>query len=194
MNSWTLRFDMEKNPLPLNGSRGQTAAARRWRSRWTAAIRNRTITAATDAGIPLLGTCQARLTWYVRTAHRRDVDNLALLEKAMFDGLVRAGVVPDDTPDLMTKHRAEIVQVDPKEHAEAWFELWVAPRPTIDDIRALAADLGLELQPWQQRIAEQLLAGGTLTIPSPAAQHAKSKRDFERMLRTIASITEGTHP
>ncbi|WP_367147190.1 hypothetical protein AB0870_08210 [Microbacterium proteolyticum] len=34
-----------------------------------------------------------------------------LLEKPLFDGLVRAGVVEDDSPEFMTKPRAQIVHV-----------------------------------------------------------------------------------
>lgn len=163
MTEWTLEYFMEKNPLPANGSRGQSAGARQARSRWVKTIRNRTIAKVEEAGIPPLELCQVRLTWFVTTKRTRDVDNLAALEKPMFDGLVRAGVVADDKPELMRKHRAEIIHVTTAEAAPhggtAWFELWVAPweRPrTIDE---LAKQLDIELLPWQRDFANAVLAG-----------------------------------
>lgn len=58
-----------------------------------------------------MGRCEATLVWWVADRRKRDVDNLALLEKPMFDGLVMAQLVPDDTPEFMLKPRAEIHQV-----------------------------------------------------------------------------------
>lgn len=53
--------------------------------------------------IPYLGKCRVTLTWFVNTKHRRDADNVVPTLKAMCDGLVDAGIVTDDTPDLMVK-------------------------------------------------------------------------------------------
>lgn len=58
---------------------------------------------AREARIPALGRCAVELTWLVNTRVRRDVENIVPTFKAMCDGLVRYGVVADDTPDLMTK-------------------------------------------------------------------------------------------
>lgn len=44
-----------------------------------------------------------QLVWTVRDHRRRDEDNTYPTFKAMCDGLVDAGVVPDDTPQFMTK-------------------------------------------------------------------------------------------
>lgn len=119
---WVLFFPYAKAPLTLNGSRGNHYTKNQWVKR----IRNETIAYARQAGIPSLERAQARLTWYVLTDRRRDVDNLAPVEKVMFDGLVRAGIVRDDTPDLLHKHRPVIQPVDPMTHREAWMELWVS--------------------------------------------------------------------
>lgn len=106
--TWLLRFDYAKNPLPMNGSkgnwRGKAATTRRIR------IRAEYI-AAQLAQIPPLGRIEAQLTHYVATTRTRDTDNYGLLEKPLFDGLVRAGVVEDDNPELMLKPRAQIVHV-----------------------------------------------------------------------------------
>ncbi|MGN6693889.1 MAG: hypothetical protein ACTHN0_06895, partial [Aquihabitans sp.] len=49
-----------------------------------------------------------QLTWWVKDNRTRDADNLAEFEKRLFDGLVDAGVVDDDKPELMDKPRGVI--------------------------------------------------------------------------------------
>ncbi len=44
-----------------------------------------------------------QLVWVVTDKRRRDSDNTYPTFKAMCDGLVDAGIVPDDTPEYMTK-------------------------------------------------------------------------------------------
>lgn len=103
-DTWILRFGWTTNPLPLNGSRGG------WRAHSRAAknVREAALYTARFAKIPPLGRCTAQLTWWVDTIRVRDVDNLADLEKRLFDALVLAGVVDDDRPELMDKPRAVI--------------------------------------------------------------------------------------
>jgi Holliday junction resolvase RusA-like endonuclease len=47
---------------------------------------------------------EVTLTWFVKDKRRRDADNLVPTLKALCDGLVDAGIVPDDTPEYMVKH------------------------------------------------------------------------------------------
>lgn len=111
-NTWLLRFDHATNPLPMNGSKGN------WRGKAATTKRIRTrceYVAAQLAQIPSLGRVEAQLTHYVETRRTRDLDNYGLLEKPLFDGLVRAGVVDDDAPELMVKPRAQIVHVHDSE-------------------------------------------------------------------------------
>lgn len=54
--------------------------------------------------IPYLGRCDVSLTWIVANKRRRDVDNIVPTYKVACDALVLAGIVSDDTPDLMVKH------------------------------------------------------------------------------------------
>lgn len=106
---WILHFAWPTNPLPMNGSRGAS-----WRpaARKRAAVRNHVFQMATFAKIPPLGRCRAQVQWWVTsTAKTRDPDNLALLEKPMFDALVDAGIVADDRPELMEKPRAVILPI-----------------------------------------------------------------------------------
>jgi len=118
-SEWTLYFPYATNPLSLNGPRGRHYLKNQWVKR----VRNETIAYIRQAGIPPLGRARAGLIWFVLTSNRRDVDNLAPLEKVMFDAMVRAGLVPDDTPDLLEKLRPQIVTVDRMTHREAWMEL-----------------------------------------------------------------------
>lgn len=63
------------------------------------------------------------LEWRVFTKHRRDVDNIVPTLKALCDGLVDAGVVPDDTPDYMTKTMPEIRHVTDRAHVGLWLTI-----------------------------------------------------------------------
>ena len=49
------------------------------------------------------------MTWYVGDRRRRDSDNAVSTLKPLADGLVDAGVVPDDTPEYMDKRMPQIV-------------------------------------------------------------------------------------
>lgn len=49
-----------------------------------------------------------RLEYVPADRRRRDADNLVPTLKAICDGLVDAGLVPDDTPEFMEKHMPTI--------------------------------------------------------------------------------------
>lgn len=74
-----------------------------WRKRADLTAQIRTMTMLNARHIPPMGRCEVALTWYVTDRRRRDVDNLVPTLKAMCDGLVDAGIVPDDIPTLMVK-------------------------------------------------------------------------------------------
>lgn len=74
------------------------------RARLTADVRNATALLARQAGVPAMGRCEVTLVWTVTDKRRRDTDNLYPTLKAACDGLVDAGIVPDDTPEFMVKH------------------------------------------------------------------------------------------
>lgn len=92
------RLDWTRPPLTEN---------QRW-SHWAA--RNRVvqdvrITARLLArGLRDSGRVEVTLTWVVADRRKRDADNVVPTLKALADGLVDAGVVPDDTPEFMVKH------------------------------------------------------------------------------------------
>lgn len=104
-DTWILHFRYATNPLPMNGSRGHRIK----RASDGKSIRLQSKYCAKQlAGIPALGRCRAQLTWWVKDHITRDPDNLAEFEKRLFDGLVDAGVVADDKPQLMDKPRGLI--------------------------------------------------------------------------------------
>lgn len=110
---------LEKNPLSLN-SRDHWAKKAKHTKTW------RAFAAQMAHRYPELAACDVTLTWFVTTTHRRDEDNLYPLLKALCDGLVDAGVVRDDTPDLMGK--ACRIERAPAGTKRAYMELKVASR------------------------------------------------------------------
>jgi hypothetical protein len=53
---------------------------------------------------PPVERVEVLMTWTVKDRRRRDAENPVATLKALCDGLVDAGIVPDDTPQYMTKH------------------------------------------------------------------------------------------
>ena len=104
-----LRFDWPNPPLTANQRMHHMMLANITRQIRTAA-------AWTAKRIPALGRCDVTLTWHVTDHRRRDADNIVPTLKALCDGLVDAGVVTDDTPDLMVKHMP-VILFDPTEKA-----------------------------------------------------------------------------
>jgi len=97
-----IRFDYTSPPLTAN-------QRMHWRKKAEITKTVRAVTALKAARIPALGKCRVTLTWVVTTKRRRDADNIVPTLKAMCDGLVDAGIVADDTPDLMEKVMPVIV-------------------------------------------------------------------------------------
>jgi crossover junction endodeoxyribonuclease RusA len=60
-------------------------------------------------GLTAPGRIEVTLVWVVNTKARRDEDNLVPTLKALCDGIVDAGVVPDDTPLYMVKNMPRIL-------------------------------------------------------------------------------------
>lgn len=103
--SWLILFDYERPPLTAN-------QRLHWRKKADLTRKVRAVSAAETAHIPPLGKCRVQLVWLVTDKRRRDVDNVVPTLKAMCDGLVDAGIVPDDTPEFMEKLMPVISQVD----------------------------------------------------------------------------------
>ena len=98
MRQWTTRVGVyTKPPLSLNDrthwrvKAKHTADIRAWIREWAWHY------------VPPCSATEVELHYVPRDARRRDADNLVPILKACCDGLVDAGVVPDDTPELMRK-------------------------------------------------------------------------------------------
>lgn len=60
----------------------------------------RVIEAAKSAGIKPVARCTYSVLW-IEQNHRRDLDNVAYGKKFIQDGLVKAGIIPNDTADYI---------------------------------------------------------------------------------------------
>lgn len=101
----TYRLELPYERPPLTANQRMHWARR---AKLTRAVRDGAAVLARDSQVPALGRCAVRLVWTVTDRRRRDADNIVPTLKACADGLVDAGVVTDDTPELMTKHMPEI--------------------------------------------------------------------------------------
>lgn len=98
VRKWVLELPHERPPLNLN-QRLHWAA----KHKLTQSLRSTAYILAKGAGIPLMGRVKVTLVWDVPDNRRRDEDNPVPTLKALCDGLVDAGVVVDDTFEMMRK-------------------------------------------------------------------------------------------
>ncbi len=98
-------FDWVRPPLSANDRM-------HWRRKAQLTSTVRSAARLAFANHPPAPRVEVRMTWVVTTRHRRDADNTVPTLKAICDGLVDAGIVPDDTPEFMVKHMPVIVMGD----------------------------------------------------------------------------------
>lgn len=103
-----LRFTAPTVPLSINQSNSTHWRARRkrlepWKDvAWALAHNYRRQAARSPLG-RLTGPITVQVVLPFRTAHRRDAHNYTgTVVKAVVDGIVQAGIVPDDTPEWVT--------------------------------------------------------------------------------------------
>lgn len=116
-----LRFTWASPPIHLNQSGGHWAK----RSTRVADVRRAGYFAAVNQ-LRGIDHVTAQLVWWVNTKTKRDTDNVVPTLKALCDGVVDAGVVPDDTPRHMTKPEVQIRYRD-KADGAACMELHLTP-------------------------------------------------------------------
>lgn len=107
--TWTLRVgDYTKPPLSLNDRM-------HWRKKAsiTKTVRYIVLVEARRE-VPPCAAAVVELHYVPRDARRRDRDNLVATLKPCMDGLVDAGVIPDDTPEYLTW----TVHIDPPNRAD----------------------------------------------------------------------------
>lgn len=105
-----------------------------WRTRWSVTKQWRTAAAqvALLLGPPAKrahGFSFVRLIIPVPDRRRRDPGNLTPLTKACVDGLVDAGIWPDDTPEFVETLEPRLVHVPRTKGIVPTIELVIAPRP-----------------------------------------------------------------
>ena len=118
-NHWTIPLPYDKPPLSLNQRQHWAAKARE-----TARVRM-------DVGMILkvarIGTqehLRVSLHYRPRDKRRRDEDNLVATLKVCCDAIVDARIVPDDTPEFMTK---VMPVIHPPGSPAVWLEVEVTP-------------------------------------------------------------------
>ncbi len=95
LRQWTLNLPITK-PLSMNDR------DHRWKkARDTKTVRDATHVLAKHARIPPLRRVSIELHYAPRDNRRRDAINLTATVKPVEDGLVDAGVVPDDTAEFV---------------------------------------------------------------------------------------------
>lgn len=105
-----IRLPWPRPPLSLN-DRSHWAI----RSRKTRNVRAVATAFVKAAHVPHSARIRVALTYHPRDGRRRDEDNVVATYKALCDGIVDAGVVPDDTPEFMAKEMPVIAAPIPKD-------------------------------------------------------------------------------
>lgn len=93
---WILELPYRTPPLSLNDRHHWSVAARK-----KAEVREATFWLAKAQKIPVLQRPTVVLHYSPRNRGRRDAVNLTATSKPAIDGLVDAGVLPDDTPEFV---------------------------------------------------------------------------------------------
>lgn len=107
VRAWTIGLPWLKPPLSLNDRMHY-----RTKAQWTRQIRTTAWAEALRHRVPVLARCSVQLWYAPRDRRVRDEDNLMATAKPLYDGLVDAGIVPDDGPAFMLKPSPRIVPPD----------------------------------------------------------------------------------
>lgn len=83
------------------------------KARLTREMRHTAHLRAKNANIPTLGKSAVVVTWFPPDRRRRDANSLVLASKAWIDGLVDAGIWPDDDPTHVATETYRIGPPDP---------------------------------------------------------------------------------
>ena len=101
---WTITVPAPGPYMSMNDSEHFRAKARRTKA-WRTAAKNaagRDVTTTTPGRLRYLPPCIITCTFSVPDRRRRDPANMAATVKPCVDGMVDAGLWPDDTPEYIT--------------------------------------------------------------------------------------------
>lgn len=119
--TWVLPLGLTRPPLTANERTHHMAKAPKAK-RLRALARD----LAESHGVPAMARCSVALVWLVTDGRKRDEDNVVPTLKHLCDGLVDAGVVPDDVPAYMDKAMPIIARAEKKEQAGMYLIVWPA--------------------------------------------------------------------
>lgn len=119
---WSIPLPYPSPPLSLNKGQGHWAKT----SGIKATLRRDAARLARSAKIGHHAHIHTRLHWTPPDNRRRDEDNIILTAKPLWDGLVDAGVVVDDTSTYMTKLMPRIHPGKKNMNGEPrlWLDVW----------------------------------------------------------------------
>lgn len=122
-NTFNLQLSFTKPPISLN-------ARQHWavRAKTVKAVRAEGCWRARAAGIGRAQNIQVCLHYRPRDKRRRDPINLVPIQKALVDGLVDAGIVPDDTPEYVTDLMPVIETPEKGQAGACWLVVEVMDR------------------------------------------------------------------
>lgn len=107
MKQWAVQLPFRKPPLSANQRMHWAVKART-----TKEIRQASMLALRAEGVPPCKRVRVRLLWAVSDKRRRDPSNMMPTQKAVVDGMVDAGVVPDDTPEFVVEEMPRLMMVE----------------------------------------------------------------------------------
>lgn len=93
--------------------------------------------------IPRLDHITVRLQYQPQDRRRRDPSNLMPTQKACVDGLVVAGVVPDDTPPYVAEEIPVVLRPDGGDRG-LWLVVEHTPLMSVEDRTGIAEDMHAE--------------------------------------------------
>jgi hypothetical protein len=106
LRQWAIEFPPGLQLLSMNGREHHMA-----RHRKAQALKDAAIVVARKAKVPRLERIRIAVYYDPPDRRHRDHDNLFATAKHLSDGIVKAGVVPDDTPEYVVPGRCEITGV-----------------------------------------------------------------------------------
>lgn len=115
---WTLDLSFDKPPLSLNQRMHWAKKAK-----LTKEIRREVYIRAKAARLKPSSEITVGLVYRPRDKRRRDPSNLIATQKPILDGLVDAGLVPDDTPEYVNELMPKILPPVKGEPSRCWVEI-----------------------------------------------------------------------
>ena len=118
MTVWRVTTALTR-PSSLNDRQHWAVKARASRQ-----VRDAVALHARSLRIPPVGHVNVRVVYEPAVQRRRDPDNLWATGKPAVDGLVDAGIIPDDTAQFVTRHDPIITAPTKTTGCRVWLDVW----------------------------------------------------------------------